>query len=246
MEARIRENEKYLADHAEVKDIVKGFLAALLKDKPSNVFAFTKDHFSKLQPKDVKHAPLVIVGPSGVGKGTLITRLMNEFSTHFGFSVSHTTRNPREGEVHGVHYHFASHEEVRNGVSQGLFIEHAEVHGNIYGTSYTAVGQVQESGKICILDIDVQGMEAMKRTHLNPRTIFIAPPSHEELEKRLRGRGTESEENIQKRLANAHKELLHLSKDGAVHHTIVNDDLQEAYQKLRQKIVEWYPHLEVE
>jgi guanylate kinase len=270
MQERITENEAYLSAHPEVKEIVAGFLLSLLKEKPHNVTEYAAKYFTTTKPSAsppvvngnngvitnghrpvqaavvVGHAPLVIVGPSGVGKGTLITRLMKEFSDHFGFSVSHTTRKPREGEQHGIHYHFTNHDEMRHGVSKGLFIEHAEVHGNIYGTSYHAVGNVQDAGKICLLDIDVQGMEAMKRTHLAPKTIFIAPPSHEELEKRLRGRGTESEESIQKRLTNARKEVEALSQPGMVHYTIVNDDLEDAYNKLKQKLTEWYPHLHQE
>jgi len=242
---RLRDNEEYLAQHPQVKKVLADFLVNVLQDKPEDVEEYARSYFKerKTGPKSDLHAPLVIVGPSGVGKGTLINRLMQEFSDHFGFSVSHTTRKPRPGEVHGQHYHFSSYEEVKDGVMKGLFIEHAEVHGNIYGTSYEAVGTVQQNGKICVLDIDVQGMEAMKRTHLKPKTLFIAPPSHEELEKRLRGRGTESEESVQKRLANAMHEIMHLSKPGAVHHTIVNDDLEQAYEKLKEQLFHWYPHL---
>ena len=132
---------------------------------------------------------------------------------------------------------------MREGVAKGLFIEHAEVHGNIYGTSFDAVSLVQQDGKICVLDIDVQGLEAVKKTHLRPKTIFIAPPSHQELEKRLRSRGSETEESIQKRLANAHHELAHLSKPGVVHYTLINDDLEKAYAQLKSLLLEWYPHL---
>jgi len=254
-EERIRENEAYLNSLPDVRNLLTEFVLAVLKEKPKDVKAFARKHFSNSEHMNGNgsvatqmngtdlHAPLVIVGPSGVGKGTLIARLMQEFSSEFGFSVSHTTRKPREGEVHGKHYYFTNHDEVRKHVAEGRFIEHAEVHGNIYGTSHDAVRNVQQSGKVCIFDIDVQGMEALKKTSLKPNTLFIKPPSHEELERRLRNRGTESEEAIQKRLSNAQKELLHLEKPGVVHQTIINDDLEETYLQLKKQILKWYPHL---
>lgn len=152
--------------------------------------------------------PVVFCGPSGVGKGTLIEMLQKRFpNDQFGFSVSHTTRQPREGEKDGVHYNFTTVDQIKKDIEAGKFIEYAEVHGKYYGTSVAAVEDVQKAGKICILDIDVQGVQKVKKSSLNPIYIFISPPSREELEKRLRGRGTETEEQIKVRLANASKEL---------------------------------------
>ena len=240
LDERVEENQAYLSSHPEVKAILTSFLQEVFKQKPENVEDFAREYF---QNKKELHPPLVIVGPSGVGKGTLIHRLMKEFSDVLGFSVSHTTRDPRPGEEHGTHYHFTTHEEFRDRISKGHFIEHAEVHGNIYGTSIDAVTNVQQAGKICVLDIDIQGLESVKQTSFSPKTLYIAPPNHEELEKRLRGRGTESEESIQKRLSNAHKEMNHLEKPGSVHHKIVNDDLDTAYEELKRVLLSWYPHL---
>lgn len=239
---QMNSNQAYLDAHPELKPLLAQFVREVLVARPDNLVEFAAQHFS--QQATTKPAPLVIVGPSGVGKGTLINMLMKEFGQDaLGFSVSHTTRAPRPGEEHGVHYHFASHTEIRTQVDNGEFLEYAEVHGNIYGTSYHAVSRVQQQGKICILDIDVQGMQAMKKTALQPKTLFISPPSHEELEQRLRTRGTEKEEAILKRLQNAHEEMRILSDDGAVDHRIVNDNLEEAYAKLKQQLLEWYPHL---
>eukprot|EP00291_Cryptomonas_curvata_P017685 CAMPEP_0172170112 /NCGR_PEP_ID=MMETSP1050-20130122/11083_1 /TAXON_ID=233186 /ORGANISM="Cryptomonas curvata, Strain CCAP979/52" /LENGTH=190 /DNA_ID=CAMNT_0012841251 /DNA_START=35 /DNA_END=604 /DNA_ORIENTATION=- len=150
---------------------------------------------------------LVIAGPSGVGKGTLIERLKKEFPNAFGFSVSHTTRGPRPGEENGIHYHFSEKAAMEAAIARGEFIEHADVHGNLYGTSKTAVASVAKAGKICILDIDVQGCRLVRKAGLPARFVFISPPSFEELERRLRGRGTETEDKIVKRLAGAKAEL---------------------------------------
>ncbi|XP_073005507.1 guanylate kinase 1-like isoform X2 [Typha latifolia] len=151
--------------------------------------------------------PVVISGPSGVGKGTLISRLVKDFPNTFGFSVSHTTRSPREKEIDGIHYHFAEREMMEKDIREGKFLESALVHGNLYGTSFEAVEAVTDAGKRCILDIDVQGARSVRCSSLEALFIFICPPSFEELEKRLRIRGTETEEQIQKRLRNAKEEI---------------------------------------
>ncbi|CAI5498228.1 unnamed protein product [Closterium sp. Naga37s-1] len=178
--------------------------------------------------------PVVICGPSGVGKGTLITRLMEEFPGRCGFSVSHTTRGPRPGEEDGVHYNFTMREVMEKEIAEGRFLEKADVHGNLYGTSVAAVKKVTDSGKMCILDIDVQGARQVKASPaLDAVFIFVAPPSFEELERRLRGRGTETEEQVEKRLGNARKEM-EAGKDATLfNHTIINDNLDAAYAKLK-------------
>lgn len=189
--------------------------------------------------------PIVIAGPSGAGKGTLIEGLMKRFpNDQFGFSVSHTTRKPREGEVNGVHYNFTSVESIKAEIDAGKFIEYAEVHGNYYGTSVDAVKSVQEQGKVCILDIDVQGVRNVKKSSLKPYYIFIAPPSMEDLEARLRGRGTEKEEDIQKRLANAAGEIKFGKEPGNFDKYLVNGNLAIAANDLASYVKEWYPHLQ--
>lgn len=153
--------------------------------------------------------PIVVVGPSGVGKSVLIKKMQELWPDKFGFSVSHTTRGPRPGEEDKVHYHFSDLETMQNEVDEGKFIEHANVHGNMYGTSKEAVEAVRQTGKICILDLDVQGAKSIWEQNIwdGTKFIFIMPPSFEELERRLRGRGTETEEKVQMRLANAIGEI---------------------------------------
>ena len=184
-----------------------------------------------------KLRPIVMCGPSGVGKGTLINRLMADFPGKFGFSVSHTTRAPRPGETDGVHYNFVEKAAMEADIAEGKFLEHAHVHENIYGTSLAAVEAVATKGQVCVLDIDVQGAEIVKKSTLDALFVFIAPPSMEELEKRLRGRGTEKEESIQKRLANAAGEMAKTEVDGFFHAVIVNDDLEKAYGELKTVVI---------
>lgn len=182
--------------------------------------------------------PVVLSGPSGAGKSTLLKMLMKEFDNVFGFSVSHTTRNPRSGEVNGKDYHFVTREEMQQGIDQGQFIESAEFSGNLYGTSKSAVHAVQRQNLICILDIDMQGVKSIKKTDLNPIYVSIQPPSVQELEKRLRDRNTESEESLEKRLRAACVDIQFSQQEGVFDHIVVNDDLNEAYGYLKDVLLE--------
>lgn len=172
-------------------------------------------------------------GPSGVGKSTLITRLRAEFPHDFGFSVSHTTRQPRPGEENGVHYWFVTKEEMQVEIAAGKFLESACVHGNYYGTSFASVRHVAEQGRVCILDIDVQGVASCRKAAFDvDKYVFIAPPDVATLEARLRGRGTETEETVQKRLANAGREIA-AAAAASWDAWVVNDDLDQAYAQLK-------------
>ncbi|KDR65746.1 hypothetical protein GALMADRAFT_81603 [Galerina marginata CBS 339.88] len=173
--------------------------------------------------------PLVLSGPSGVGKSTLLQRLFAEFPHKFGFSVSHTTRQPRPGEVDGIQYHFTTFENFKELIEQGAFVEHAEFSGNLYGTSFETVRRVQQQGRRCILDIEAQGVRQIKNTNLNPVYLFISPPSLSALRSRLQQRGTETESSVQKRLATALSEI-QFAKESAHDLVIVNDELDRAYE----------------
>ncbi|KAJ2398717.1 guanylate kinase [Coemansia sp. RSA 2559] len=176
--------------------------------------------------------PIVVFGPSGTGKSTLLKRLFAEYPNEFGFSVSNTTRNPRAGEVNGKDYHFLTNEEFVAAIERGEFIEHALFSGNRYGTTIQAVKDVADSDKTCILDIDVQGVKSVKGTDLGARFVFVAPPSEEELERRLRSRGTDDESSILKRLQAAKTELEYGNQEGSCDIKIVNDDFDAAYKRL--------------
>ncbi|XP_076165781.1 guanylate kinase isoform X2 [Ptiloglossa arizonensis] len=181
--------------------------------------------------------PLVFCGPSGSGKSTLIKQLFEEFPEKFGFSVSHTTRKPRSGEEDGKHYYFTTREKMQKQIEQGEFLETATFSGNLYGTSKRAVEDVQRTGKVCILDIEMQGVKQIKQSSLDPLYVFIKPPSMDELEKRLRNRQTESEDSLQRRLSVASTEIEYGEKSGNFDIVIENDNLPKAYIKLREFIL---------
>ncbi|KAF7281930.1 guanylate kinase-like isoform X2 [Rhynchophorus ferrugineus] len=184
------------------------------------------------------HKLLVFCGPSGSGKSTLVGKMMQEFPEKFGFSVSHTTRKPRPGEFEGEHYFFTTKEEIQKSVADGNFIETAVFSGNIYGTSKSAVESVINSGRVCVLDIDVQGVKQIKTTSFKPWYIFVSPPSLHELEVRLRGRNTETEESLRERLRIAGEELKYGETPGNFDLNIVNNDLNEAYSILRKFLLD--------
>lgn len=180
--------------------------------------------------------PIVISGPSGTGKSTLLKRLMKEYPDTFGFSVSSTTRSPRAGEVDGVDYNFLSVEGFKKLISDCAFIEWAQFSGNYYGTTVAGVKHVSDVLKrTCILDIDMQGVQSVKKTDLNARYLFLSPPSIDELRARLQGRGTETPESFEKRISAAAAEMEY-SKTGAYDKIVVNDDLEKAYADFKSFI----------
>ena len=172
---------------------------------------------------------IVIVAPSGTGKSTMIKRLKEDFPSLVE-SVSYTTRPVRPGEVNGKSYFFIGREEFLKMRDENEFLEWAEVHGNFYGTSKKFVEECLASGKHLLFDLDVQGTDSMKAYFKDrAQVIFISPPSVEELEKRLRHRGTENTQVINLRLMNAQKELL---RKNDFDFLIYNDDIENAYKRL--------------
>ncbi|KAM7141250.1 guanylate kinase isoform 3-T3 [Molossus nigricans] len=185
--------------------------------------------------------PVVLSGPSGAGKSTLLKRLLQEHGSIFGFSVSHTTRDPRPGEENGKDYYFVTREVMQRDIAAGDFIEHAEFSGNLYGTSKAAVRVVQAMNRICVLDVDLQGVRNIKKTDLRPIYIFVQPPSLEVLapqEQRLRQRNTETEESLAKRLAAARADMESSNEPGLFDLIIINDSLDKAYWTLKEALSE--------
>ncbi len=170
----------------------------------------------------------IISAPSGAGKTSLIAKLL-ETLDGAEMAVSHTTRKPREGEIDGKHYHFVSADEFLNGVHNGEFLEHANVFGNHYGTSRKAVDDLLLKGLDVILEIDWQGAQQVRELVPAARTIFILPPSKAELERRLRGRETDSDEVIAKRLAQSCDDMKHYPEFDYI---VINDDFDVAVQDL--------------
>ncbi len=171
-----------------------------------------------------KGMTFIIAGPSGVGKGSVIKKVF-ESGRKLYFSVSATTRAPRPGERDGMDYHFISCEQFQSWIAEGAFLEYAEFVGNCYGTPKRYVDEAMDRGEDVILDIEVQGAEQIHRLRPEAVRIFLAPPSWAELRRRLTGRGTESEEKLEKRLQRSREEF-QVARD--YDYLVVNDDLEQA------------------
>lgn len=170
----------------------------------------------------------IISAASGTGKTTLVSRLLKN-NADLRVSVSHTTRKPREGETHGVHYYFTAREEFESLIEQKAFLEYADVFGNYYGTSIAGVNALTEEGFDVILEIDVQGAAQVRKSLPEACSIFILPPSFDVLAARLNGRGTDSEEVIRTRLSKARHEI---EQSVLFDYVVVNDSLERAEEDL--------------
>jgi guanylate kinase len=185
---------------------------------------------------------IIIAAPSGTGKSTLCHRLLQEEGSAIRLSISTTSRLPRGQEKHGTEYFFVSEEEFKQKISKNEFAEWALVHGNYYGTEKKTLEDFWANRAHVLLDIDVQGAETLRQAYPHRiLTVFLLPPSLEELERRLRGRGTESEASIQKRLLNAKTELGRRHEFNSV---IVNKELDQAYLELKTVITQFTKDLE--
>ena len=170
----------------------------------------------------------IICGPSGVGKGTVVARLLSS-NPNLYFSVSATTRQPRNGEVDGVHYHFLSREQFQSWIAEDAFLEHAEFVGNYYGTPKKYVDAAMAQGRDVILDIEIQGAEQVHRQRPEAVRIYVAPPSWAELERRLIGRGTEDMEKVRSRLERGKQEF---AAARSFDYFVINDTVDHAVTEI--------------
>ena len=173
---------------------------------------------------------IIFTGPSGVGKGTILTDFFKD-AQNIVYSVSSTTRKPREGEIDGKHYFFKTKDEFENLIKQDAFLEWANYSGNYYGTDKNFVEENLKKGNSVLLEIELQGAMVVMQKCPEAVSIFIKPPTFDELEKRLRGRHSEDENSIKKRLATAKDELRHID---LFKYVIENDKVENAVKELRE------------
>jgi guanylate kinase len=185
------------------------------------------------QGSPLDRQPIVISGPSGVGKGTLRRKLLNLQSNDFSQTVSHTTRKPRAGESEGIDYYFVSFSHFTTLLSEDSFVEHTFSNGNYYGTSKQTIKDQTAKGSIVLIEVDMKGVQQIKKdSGIDARYVFIKPLNFETLETRLRSRGSEDEEDIRSRLNQARAELEYADIPGVHDKILVNDDLETAFKEL--------------
>ncbi len=185
--------------------------------KPGNIFVFS--------------------AASGAGKSTLLERL-RERMPHLVYSVSATTRTPRAHEVDGVHYFFLTEEEFRRRIDANEFAEWQKVHGNYYGTPRSFIDENRAAGRHVVMDIDVHGKLTFDKVYPDAVGVLVLPPSMEVLERRLRERGTDSEETVQLRLSNAREEMRVAREEGRYEYTVINDELDRALEEVVELVKE--------
>ena len=171
---------------------------------------------------------IILTGPSGVGKGTVVKEILNK-DKNIWLSISATTREPREGEKEGVNYYFLSREKFKEMIEQKLFLEWAQFAGNYYGTPLSSVNEKIKKGYTVLFEIEVEGAKQIKEKFPNSLSIFLLPPDKEELERRIRNRGTEKEEAIQKRLSRANYEI---SVSSQYDYALTNHNVDETAKKI--------------
>jgi guanylate kinase len=175
----------------------------------------------------------IITAPSGTGKTTII-RAIRDSSIGAGYCVSHTARKPRQGEIQDKHYHFVSRKDFESMIDAGEFVEWAHVYGHLYGTSYSSMEKELSSGKDLLLDLDIQGAEAIKRRFPESLSVFILPPSLEALKERLRKRGANDRKDVDLRMEKAVEEIMRCRKYDFI---VVNDDLAQAVREIEAIIL---------
>jgi len=175
----------------------------------------------------------VISGPSGTGKTTII-RAIRESVSEIGYSISHTTREPRDGEIQGKHYYFVTGRDFERMVGEGRFVEWAYVYGHLYGTSYSSLENAMQSGEDLLVDLDIRGAEAIKGHFPESLSVFILPPSMEDLEARLRARATSDREDVDLRLKKAAEEVKSCREYDFI---VVNDDLAHTVHEIEAIIL---------
>lgn len=181
---------------------------------------------------------IIVCGPSGCGKSTLVKRLLTEYSDKLGYSVSHTSRAKRPGETDGIEYYFVDKDEFEQMIKQGEFVEYAQYSGNYYGTSYQTLRDQEAKGKVCVLEIEIEGVkQIIHRPEIRARYVFVHPPSLEILRNRLTSRGTETSDIVEKRMRKAVTELEFAQHNASTFQAhIINDDLEKAYMQLKAEV----------
>jgi len=238
----VEDNYTFLTNKPEIKQLLNDYMANILLHKPDDVFKFTKDYFSILAEVPNISKVLTIVGPSGVGKGVLIKRLCEEFP-EVALACSHTTREQREGEVHGKDYYFCTKEKFLDLIIKNELVEHNVYLDYYYGTSKGEIKRLTNMNKIVLLELDVNGADSIYKSGIDSNFIGILPPAQDILRGRLKKRGQDSAEQINKRLEVGVTEATQIENSSFYNYRIVNDVFDTCYESLRNSVLALYPYL---
>lgn len=238
----------YVKKHPEIKTLLNDFMCAALLEKPDNIIHFGREHFLGVAPLPPRlpeyYAPLVLFGPSGVGKRTLLKHLQTQFPNTFVLPIQHTSRLPiaSQSEVNGKHFHFVSKDTMTSDIEHGKFISHETIKGTLYGISYAAVEKVVKDKKICTLCVSLDTMQRVCKAFAGTNAVLIRPASVDDFENRLKK--TVDDERVRNQLLHTAETMLHTAEELNVEHRVVNAVEDHAAAELGSLVPRLYPHLD--
>jgi guanylate kinase len=223
----IESHEEYILSHPEIREVLNDFLSSVLLHKPDDVFVYAKEYFHPFNPTPLRGKPFILVGPSGVGKDTLLTEVLKKYQGIFERKISYTTRTPKKHEKNQGNYYLISREEFQKKIESRDFVEYKEINGNLYGTCKKELKRISDAGRIPIIEVDVRGAIDINKTGLEGNFLFVYPPSFEELRKRI-GNRIETEEEFKKRIEASITEIELANNSVLFTNRLVNDKLDKA------------------
>jgi len=221
----IESHEEYVQSHPEIREVLNDFLSSVLLHKPDDVYVYAKEYFHPFNPTPLRGKPFIIVGPSGVGKNTLVQAILKKYEGIFEKKVSYTTRQEKKHLKPGKNYQLISREEFEKKIQSKDFVEHTEINGHYYGTCKKELQRINDAGRIPIIEVDTAGAISINRTGLEGNFLFVYPPSFEQLRKRI-GNRIETEEEFKKRIEMAITEI-ELANNSVLFTNRLNNDVLE-------------------
>ena len=223
----IESHEEYILSHPEIREVLNDFLSSVLLHKPDDVFVYAKEYFHPFNPTPLRGKPFILVGPSGVGKDTLLTEVLKKYEGIFERKISYTTRPQKKHEKNQGNYYLITREEFQKKIEARDFVEFKEINGYLYGTCKKELKRISDAGRIPIIEVDVRGAIDINKTGLEGNFLFVYPPSFEELRKRI-GNRIETEEEFKKRIEASITEIELANNSVLFTNRLVNDKLDKA------------------
>jgi guanylate kinase len=223
----IESHEEYILSHPEIREVLNDFLSSVLLHKPDDVFVYAKEYFHPFNPTPLRGKPFILVGPSGVGKDTLLKEIFKKYEGIFEKKISYTTRPEKKIEKNKDNYCLITHEQFQKKIENKDFVEYKEINGHLYGTCKAELRRINDAGRIPIIEVDVKGAIDINKTGLEGNFLFVYAPSFEELRKRI-GNRIETEEEFKKRIEAAITEIELANNSVLFTNRLVNDKLDKA------------------
>ena len=235
-------NQIYINQHPELRPLIDDFVTSIITHKPSDLIKYAAEYFNKMREGGILPMPLVISGPPGVGRTTLINMLLSKFPHLLQLPLKTTNRPIRPDESQGLQYNFIRKDEFLKALEEGDYVEYITKGEHMYATPFLAMEKIRNKGKIPIFDLDMPSLEMIKRAGIEMKYIFISPTSIDELEKRIRAVGLWSEEQIQGKMTTSISDIGHGANPALFNAVITNDELEFTLGELVFHLQNWYPN----